>query len=1171
MLIQGTQLGGKKPQNLVVSEDTKSQIRKKLAGQKANPATKPMPQVLLDKTLPDKAKQAEYRKNESPQIEQNKKIPVKARQVKIKTEYGVSEVDHEGQLSQEDYKRYQEAIRKWAKENGMKPKAGAPNPDMTKQAPVDVASETKRIMGGVEAAMLGANNPMYRKADEIVQGAIKANEGEDNKYLKLAKDLGLGIAESYLRPATGFETAVGNIYDPTATGEEKLGAIGNAALLGASVLPAARGVIQGVNAAGKLGVKAGIQSGVKTAVKEAGLGKLVEDLPINDLKPAAVRQDVNFRPEHQELAKKLGLDNPVEQAVRMEPPPHAVKPAWEQKMADAWREKLNQAAKDLPPVNEHTDPRIREFQNQLYGSPDYANPNVYVPGKSAKDVTQSVWVELQPDAYKAGRAEAHKELIERALASKEPIHPDILRDYPDLIKKYVKTDQPKEVPTIQKSVQQPVQVPEGTPATSARKVMVAEDRANMGLGELEDPLRKTWGEALDNARNRGFNDAWAEREAKSVIEKPRAFSDEETAGMTEAMARRKVEFKSVRNQLANATDPAEIEKLSNDLAGIQKQYDTLSEAVGLSGTEKGRALASQKLTLSEDYDLISIKSEAKASKKADLTDKENAMFDDMVKRLEVAEARIAEVEMKNLDLQAMVDSMPKGAKSGRRIARTSVEIKAARADALERIKASKPTAMYSGLAPLGDIDYKAIAQYALTFVEEGVGKVEDVINLTLKGAKEAGIDLSEQEVRKALIDWGTPKKSTRELDAAIFQRDRLRKEIRQSIADLGESTFERIRKEATALPRALQATGDLSATLRQGLILGAGNKRKALAAFGKAMKAVVDPVYSAKLERELMSSPMAVVRKQAKLYIADGETMSLAEEAFMSRIAKEYPILKTITGASERHYTTFLNQLRASVFDDMVARFPEMTMQDKTALADFINVATGRGRVAHGLSEKASKVFFSPRFMASRIEAPLDAVGLTKEGRAMWKSPGARHQLMKSWSTLIAGGGTLLGLAKLAGGEVSLDPDSPDFGKARFGDTSFDIWGGMQSPVRLLAKIAKQVKSGEKAKFGKDTAEAIYKFVRYKAAPMPNIILGAIDKQDAVGQPYLIDKNGKMTVATVGEDIGKSFSPLLIKDLASLWNLDGETKTPIGAKVAGTVAAPLGVGVSTYKRKDKSR
>jgi hypothetical protein len=705
-------------------------------------------------------------------------------------------------------------------------------------------------------------------------------------------------------------------------------------------------------------------------------------------------------------------------------------------------------------------------------------------------------------------------------------------------------------------------------STSARKAQVAEDRAAMGLDELDNAVRKSFGESLDNARTKGYDGAWATREAEAVTTKPRALNDEETAGMVDVMTGLKKQHKSVLEQIANETDPAKLDRLRDDLKGIEKQFDGISEAVKLSGTEKGRALASQKITLNEDFDLISVKSRAKAAKGADLSTAEVEKYDSMVTRLEKAEARINDLELKNVDLQTALDSMPTGAKSGRRVARTDVEIKAARADALAKIQKSINTgAINSGPGAFFELDYKAIAQYALTFAEQGVGKVEDVIALTLKGAKEAGIDLTDKDVKKALIDWGTPKKSSRELDAAIFQRDRLRKEIRNSISGMESTGIQKVIREASALPRALQATGDLSATLRQGLLLGAGNKRKAMAAFGRAMRAVVDPVYSAKLERELMGSPMAVKRKQAGLFIADGETLSLAEEAFMSKIAKEYPILKTVSGASERHYTTFLNQLRASVFDDMVKRFPDMGLDDKKALADFINVATGRGRVSPGIAETASKVFFSPRFMASRIEAPLDAVGLTKQGRAMWKSPAARFQLMKSWSTVIGSGVGLLSLAKMAGAEVSLDPDSPDFGKARLGDTSFDIWGGMQPPVRLAAKLAKQVKSGEKPEYKKGTAEEAMKFLRYKLAPLPNIIIGAMDKQDAVGQPYLVDKEGKMDAKTVAEDGIKTLSPLLIKDLASLWNFDGETNTPIEAKIAGSIAAPLGVGVSTYKRK----
>ena len=766
------------------------------------------------------------------------------------------------------------------------------------------------------------------------------------------------------------------------------------------------------------------------------------------------------------------------------------------------------------------------------------------------------------------RKSLHKSIIEDALNAGETVPQRVLDEYPDL-----KPPSPQpDIPTAR-----PAQAAEDVPVTSARKAMVADDRAAMGLDELDDAVRKSFGESLDNARTKGYDGAWATREAESVTAKPRALNDEETAGMVDAMTGLKKQHKSVLEQIANETDPAKLDRLRDDLAGIEKQFDGISEAVKLSGTEKGRALASQKITLNEDFDLISVKSQAKAKKGEDLTAKETAKYEDLVNRLTEVDAKIADLELKNIDLQNALDSMPKGAKPGRRIARTDVEIKAARTDALSKwSKSVTSSPMGAGIDPTA-YDYKALGQYIATFAEEGVGKVEDVIRAAIASAKASGIEISEADAKKGLLEWGTPKKSNREMDVAIFQRDRLRKEIRSSIQSHEESRLKRAAREITALPRAAQSTLDFSGTLRQGILLGAGNPMKAAWAYGKALRATLDPVYSAKLDRLLYSTPQALRRKRAKLYLANGEATNLAEEAFMSNWINKIPGVGILTKGAERHYTTFLNQLRSTVFDAEMARYPDMSVDQQKALADFVNVATGRGRVPDGAAEFLSHGFFSPRFTASRIQAPLDAIGVTPNGRAMWKSPAARAQMLKSWGSMIATGATMAALAKEFGAEVELaDVDSSDWGKIKIGDTRYDIWGGFLPQVRMLARLAKLGKSGNKAGYKEAGRDIVADFLKYKMSPNANMIDAAISKQDAVGNPMFINKEGKVTPGAIVEDLPKFYSPLIVKELADLWGLSFdvdalefkvESNTPMGAKVAGTILAPHGVGVNTYKKK----
>src|SRR5690606_29922680 len=73
-------------------------------------------------------------------------------------------------------------------------------------------------------------------------------------------------------------------------------------------------------------------------------------------------------------------------------------------------------------------------------------------------------------------------------------------------------------------------------------------------------------------------------------------------------------------------------------------------------------------------------------------------------------------------------------------------------------------------------------------------------------------------------------------------------------------------------------------------------------------------------------------------------------------------------------YVTFLNKLRADSFDAMVeglARNGEPTAAEIEAIANYINVATGRGSIGTSADASASVLnaaFFAPRLVASRFQ-----------------------------------------------------------------------------------------------------------------------------------------------------------------------------------------------------------
>ena len=85
---------------------------------------------------------------------------------------------------------------------------------------------------------------------------------------------------------------------------------------------------------------------------------------------------------------------------------------------------------------------------------------------------------------------------------------------------------------------------------------------------------------------------------------------------------------------------------------MEDEFDNLSRALSSSGTEKGRALAAQRLTLDEDFSLVSVKSRVKAEKGRALTADENARVEQLVKDLDSATKKAAELEAQLNDARA---------------------------------------------------------------------------------------------------------------------------------------------------------------------------------------------------------------------------------------------------------------------------------------------------------------------------------------------------------------------------------------------------------------------------------------------------------------------------------------------------------------------------------------
>lgn len=181
--------------------------------------------------------------------------------------------------------------------------------------------------------------------------------------------------------------------------------------------------------------------------------------------------------------------------------------------------------------------------------------------------------------------------------------------------------------------------------TSARAAMNAADRRDYGLEELASPDRRSWEEALDAADEQGIRGK-ADDLAAAVVATPRPLTDVETAGMVARTADLKKEYKAKLRAVGEAKDAAAVAWRVAEAAEIERKYETLTRAMKESGTEKGRALASQKLTINDDFSLLSLQDQAKAKKGSGLNRKQARAVQRASDKIEAVSQRAAEVEAK---------------------------------------------------------------------------------------------------------------------------------------------------------------------------------------------------------------------------------------------------------------------------------------------------------------------------------------------------------------------------------------------------------------------------------------------------------------------------------------------------------------------------------------------
>lgn len=374
-------------------------------------------------------------------------------------------------------------------------------------------------------------------------------------------------------------------------------------------------------------------------------------------------------------------------------------------------------------------------------------------------------------------------------------------------------------------------------------------------------------------------------------------------------------------------------------------------------------------------------------------------------------------------------------------------------------------------------------------------------------------------------------------------------------------------------PRALQASFDLSAPLRQGLVAGMRHpiifKRNIM----PMIKAAGREKYAEAVQKRIFESPNYPYYERMGIHIGS------REEPFQNAHWSEVvPGVKQ----SSRGYDTFLEGMRADIADWMLedakrvrstkigrALSPDVAdVEDDKFLRDvgrFINDTTGRGELWK--LENSAKVLsfglFSPRLIGSRIS--LIGALLGPAGTYAKADPYVRRQaLIAGWQTL----GTLsvvLGLAKAAGANVEADPRNSDFGKIQIGNTRIDIAGGFQQYFKLLAQLATVSKvsptSGETSQ--QLPHVTLGRFLRSKGAPSPNMIYDFMSRKDFLGDPVHIEDP-----KSAYKEIKNHIIPLLVQDSWDIYQQSEGGVDGIAAALGGYAIGMWGVGTQTFEGKE---
>lgn len=329
---------------------------------------------------------------------------------------------------------------------------------------------------------------------------------------------------------------------------------------------------------------------------------------------------------------------------------------------------------------------------------------------------------------------------------------------------------------------------------------------------------------------------------------------------------------------------------------------------------------------------------------------------------------------------------------------------------------------------------------------------------------------------------------------------------------------------------------------------------------------------------EIYSRPMSIDGTFDRMKIDIG-TM---EEAYPEQGLEKVKFLRRPYKASETAFTGFQYRNRADAAE-IYYDLAKLKGYDVTNTKDgnkqlenighLVNSMTGRGKLGNRDTSTINELFFAPKFLKSNWDFLTMHQG-QGEGKFV------KIEAAKNWLKFMGGTMALLAAAKAAGADVELNPQSSDFLKIRFGNTRFDITGGMGSVAVVTTRLVGGLLSGLSQ-------------LAFKTKPWMTTKSSTTGKLSAISDPknffnnwvdVLVDFSigklapGAAIVKTIGTGVGGNS-----REQITAWQLLINSALPIGWQnmiqnwsiedkklwLATTFADTMGIGTSTYGKSQK--